>query len=549
VSPDPPGAGAAHGSAHPDNFIPTAPAVRRLVGSLPREGVAVSILTAAVLGFGYLLLQPRAPDLLGQLARASAVSRGAGLWWAGWYGGINTATYSLLSADLMSALGVGTIGLLATAVICVCGADLVRSAERPRAGALAISVAACANLYSGRITFAAGMATALMSFCLLRRDRRLLAAASALVTGFISPLAALCLLLGLAALLVSGDRRVASVVGLMAASMLPVAIVSIIFGQPSYMPFSADYCAFALLTCGTVALAPVPRVVRAMALLSALVAVGAGVIHSPIGSNAARMPMLAAAPVVIATARRGQTYVKALAASLVIWPLMNFSSEMAIAAQPSAQPTYYGALLAHLPAAGRAVQRLEVLDPASHGATFYLSTQVPLARGWERQVDAATNPIFYSGELTAHTYRGWLVAHAVGWVAVPSASLDYSAVAEEQLIASGLPYLRLTWTNRDWQLYRVTSAATVASGVLRATSLRDTEVDLVSSAAGQGTIQVPYSRLLTIRSTVDPTVVGCVSRGPDGDVLAAVPEAGPYVLHAEAASLTKSCHGPGQVPP
>ena len=36
-----------------------------------------------------------------------------------------------------------------------------------------------------------------------------------------------------------------------------------------------------------------------------------------------------------------------------------------------------------------------VVEPASHWSSAYLSARVPLARGWERQVDAAVNPQFY----------------------------------------------------------------------------------------------------------------------------------------------------------
>lgn len=514
------------------------------VPSRRRGGASAALVIATVLELLYLLLRPQAPDLPAQLARAGAVSRGVELWWAGWYGGINTSTYSLVSAHLMSALGVGVVGVLATAAICLCGADLVRSAERPRAGAVAISIAACANLYSGRITFAAGMAIALAAFCLLRRGRVILAVGLAVATGFVSPLAALCQFVGIAALLLSGGARTRALLALTAASLLPVAVIAVVFGQPSYMPFSADTCLFALLACCGVALAPVPRLIRVLAALSALLALGAAVIHSPVGSNAARMPMLAAAPLVIATARRGHAHGKLLAAGLVIWPLVSFSSDMAVAAQPSSHATFYTALLNQLPPAGQSLQRVEVLDPRTHGAAYYLSAQVPLARGWERQIDAASNPIFYGGDLTADTYRAWLVSHAVGWIAVPAAPLDYSSAHEQALISGGLPYLRLTWSDAHWALYRFTAAAPAASGVLRTTGLTDTAVELTATNAGAGAVRVPYSRLLTVRSTVDPAVTGCVFPGPDGDILLTVPMAGPYVLDAEVASLTKSCASP-----
>ncbi|MCU1589582.1 MAG: hypothetical protein JWP11_838 [Frankiales bacterium] len=499
---------------------------------------------AGVLELIYLAVRPQAPDLPAQLARASAVSRGVQLWWAGWYGGINTSTYSLISAHLMSALGVSVVGVVATAAICLFGADLVRPTERPRAGAVAVAVAACANLYSGRITFAAGMAICLASFCAFRRGHVRAAVVLSLCTGFVSPLAALCQLVGLTALLLTGGPR-ARLVSMSVACLLPVAVISLVFGQPSYMPFSADTCVFALLACAGVALAPVPRLVRALALVSAVLAIVAVAVHSPVGSNAARMPMLAAAPLVVATARRGTQHAKVLVVGLLVWPLISFSSDMAIAAQPSSHASFYSPLLRQLPPAGTSLQRLEVLDPRSHGAAFYLSRQVPLARGWERQIDAASNPIFYVGPLTAATYRAWLVTHAVGWVAVPDGALDYSALAEKALVTRGLPYLHQTWSDQHWRLYRVTAAAPVATGVLSATGLTDTGVELEARSAGSGAVRVPYSRLLTARSTNDPRVLGCVSPSPSGDVVITVPAAGPYVLHAEVGALARSCASPG----
>ena len=69
---------------------------------------------------------------------------------------------------------------------------------------------------------------------------------------------------------------------------------------------------------------------------------------------------------------------------------------------------------------------------------------MPLARGWERQLDEKANPLFYDGRpLTPERYHRWLRESAVRWVALPDAPLDYSAEAEARLLERGLPYLRL----------------------------------------------------------------------------------------------------------
>jgi hypothetical protein len=530
--------------------VPPGPAPRPLSGTVLRggplrTGVHAAAAVAIALGAAYLVLRPQAPDLPAQLARASAVSRGAGLWWANWYGGINTCTYSLLSAKLMHLAGVGLVGVASTLLIAVLGGYLVRHGTRPRLGAVAIAVAASANLYSGRITFAAGTAVALASLVALSRGRIATATVTAALTGLVSPLSALFELTVLGGLWLarSGDRRQLPVMA--AASAAPVAGLTLLFGQPSYMPFTADTLMFALLACGAVAVSPVPGPVRAVALASAAVALAAYAVPSPVGSNAARIPMLAAAPVVIATARRGQARGRAIAGALVVWPLISFASDMAIASQPSAEARFYGPLLAQLPATGTSTQRVEVLDPRTHAAAYHLSTQVPLARGWERQVDAASNPLFYGKALDPVAYRTWLVDRAVGWVAVPTGELDYSAVRERELVTGGLPYLRLQWSNPEWRLYRVLVTAPVASGVLTALRLTDTTVELRAHDAGSAVVRVPYSGLLAVTDAAGRPA-GCVGPGPDGNSRVEVPQAGDYALSARLTALGSACPPPGE---
>lgn len=514
-------------------------------GRRHRFGVTAALVCAlvVVLEVGYLLLDPHAPDLAAQLARASAVSRGVGLWWAGWYGGISTPTYSLVTGSLMNALGVPAVGMLATIAICLFGADLVRGCARPRLGAVAISIAACANLYSGRITFAAGMAVALAGFSLQRRGRTRLAVLGALVTGVVSPLAAMYQVIGLAALAVEDRERRRAYLVTAAAACLPVLALSVLFAQPSYMPFGVGDCVLAVLVCVGVFLAPVPRLVRTLAVLSAVVAIGAWVVPSPVGSNAARLPMLLGAPLVLATARGGRRWAspRLLVLALAAWPVTSFSADMAIAAQPSAQESFYLPLLQHLPAAGHAVQRLEVLDPESHAGAYYLSQRMPLARGWERQIDLANNPVFYDGSLTPALYREWLVTHAVGWVAVPRGTLDYGSTSESQLLVTPPPFLHLVWANADWRLFKVATPAPAATGVLRVTALTDTGIDLRATRAGQGLVRIPYNRLLTVHLAGDPLTAGCIAPADPGSILVTVPGPGRYVVRADLTVLPRPC--------
>ncbi len=513
--------------------------------ALRDDGRAQAGLVAAAAGLAYAVVRPVAPDLPAQVARAAAASRGAGFWWAGWYDGLNTATYSLLSGRLMAMAGVATVGVVATVVLAVGTADLLRGSARPRAGAVAFALAAAADLWSGRLTFSAGMAVAVLACCALRRGHRWTALGLALLTGPVSPLAALALAVGLSALAVLDTARRWRLLGLAAAAVAPVLAVSAVFGQPSFMPFDAPVLHLALLACAGVLLAPVPAQVRVLAALAAVVAVGAYVVPSPVGKNAARLPMLLAAPLVVATARRGPLVPGlvpgVLAAGLLVWPATSFRSDLRIAAQASTSAAFSAPLLAQLPPPGTASQRVEVVQPESQAPADTVARRVPLARGWERQADAAQNPLFYDGTLTADRYRDWLVRRGVGWVAVPRAPLDYGAQAEAGLVGRGLPYLGLQWQDRDWRLYRVQVPAPVATGALVATALDDTGVTATAEAAGPARLAVTWSRLLVLRSLDRPDERACVRPGPDGAVVVDVPAAGRWVLRAEAGALLARC--------
>lgn len=73
-----------------------------------------------------------------------------------------------------------------------------------------------------------------------------------------------------------------------------------------------------------------------------------------------------------------------------------------------------------------------------HWESAYIAPTFPVARGWERQLDVAYDPIFYlPGALTARSYPSWLLANGVSYVALPGTALDYAATSEASLLRSG----------------------------------------------------------------------------------------------------------------
>src|SRR5438094_451914 len=113
----------------------------------------------------------------------------------------------LLTASSMAIFGVRATGVAAAVVGGVISARLVGAARRPRAGAVAFSVAEMANLLDGRVTFAVGVTLAAGALLAVQVRRPLLAAPLAAVAYFANPLAELFLDLALVAVIAVDPSR------------------------------------------------------------------------------------------------------------------------------------------------------------------------------------------------------------------------------------------------------------------------------------------------------------------------------------------------------
>ncbi len=174
---------------------------------------------------------------------------------------------------------------------------------------------------------------------------------------------------------------------------------------------------------------------------------------------------------------------------------------------PTVHAAYYAPLLAALEregATGGAQGRLEIPFTRLHWESRWVAPAIPLARGWERQLDVERNAVFYAhrghdgAPLTAARYRAWLRENAIRWVALPDSRLDYSAKAEARLIARGLPYLRPVWRGAHWRLYEVAGAAPLATPPARVLSA---DVDgLTLAAPGPATVRLASAGRPTGRS-------------------------------------------------
>ena len=139
---------------------------------------------------------------------------------------------------------------------------------------------------------------------------------------------------------------------------------------------------------------------------------------------------------------------------------------------------------------------MEAVPQYGHWESEELASAVPLARGWERQIDIERNPLFYGGILTPSAYHRWLRDNAVRYVAISAATPDPAAVAEATTIREGQPWLVPVWHDAFWQLYRVTGSSPLASPPATVTSSTPAQITLRMSRAGTSIVRVHWSPLL-----------------------------------------------------
>ncbi len=144
----------------------------------------------------------------------------------------------------------------------------------------------------------------------------------------------------------------------------------------------------------------------------------------------------------------------------------------------------------------------------NHWEAADLAKVVPLARGWERQLDQKANPIFYDGKpLTAAAYHDWLSENAVRWIALPNAPLDYSAQQEKLVLEQGAKFLKPVYTSPRWRIWQVRDVDPPASN--GATVL----------AVGPNWFMVDTKKPTVVRYRYTPywsATDACVSRAPGG---------------------------------
>jgi len=519
---------------------------RMLTWFLPVVGLAL-----------YLILVPPVPDFAAQATRAAVFAKlGSVTWWPGWYGGVELPTYSVVAPALMSYIGVASTGAFAAAVSMWAGHELLKGSSRPRAGSVVFAATVLLNLFGGRITFLVGLAGGTLAVLALVHRHPWLAAAASLVSVLGSPLAGLFTGICAAAVLLTDRTRRREAMGVGVATGVSLGALALLFDSPGVMGAPVAQMTLAMTGLVLVYIACREPVIRAGVVIVGVGLVICLVVPNSVGLNLTRMVWLLAAPLIVAYGHRPDKHVVALTGLALLFPMFDVTWQVVEAESPSASQSYYTPLLHQLHERMDGTgQRVEVVEPQTKGASRFVAESIPVARGWERQADVADNPIFYQeGALDAASYRTWLDQLAVAYVAVPHAKLDFASVDEADLIAGGLPYLHLVWSNADWKLYAVDDPAPL---------VRDAQ--LISLAGNQVRIQVPHRGLVPIQirwsnhlAVLDGTVPvslgvrahGCLSENGQWTMLHAR-RPGTYVLTSDFDVIPNSnerggvCRTPG----
>ena len=493
-------------------------------------------LVAAVPVIVYLLVAPSTGDHATQEFRTQFFEdRGLAIWSNLWFGGHHLPGYSLLFPPLAAVIGPRLLGAIAAMAAAVLFASIAhrRWGGAARFGTYWFSISVTISLFTGRLTFALGVAVGLAAVWAAQRQRNALAVALAALCTLSSPVAGL--FLAGAGLAWAVAKR--SPWGLaMAASAFGAGIlIALAFPEGGSQPFTfGSFVPTFAVTLVAIYLIPAEdRLLRiGLAIYAAGLLISVVVdnpVHNapvnfdnPMGSNAARLGALLIGPLLACALwrRSGWPTARWIAVLAVAVPLIGWWQWGPVVRElidaktdPSDERAYYNPVKDFIRdvAAGRPV-RVAVVPVTDHWESAYMPPKVQLARGWERQLDVKLNPLFYEDELTAQDYRRWLDEMAVSYVAINDGPKDFAAEAEEELLRERPPdYLRLVYRDRDWDVYKVSDPTQLRQGAGTVDKIDTEGFTVDSESAGTTLVRVHWTPYWTVAGGS-----GCVSEAPDG---------------------------------
>jgi hypothetical protein len=447
----------------------------------------VAVAVSAALALVYVIWEPATTDLAAQTFRAELWEReGFVIWNPDWYGGHTVPGYSLLYPPLGAWLGPALLGGLSAVAATWLFARLVlaRWGESAWLGVLWFGFASAVATFSGRITFALGLALGLAALTAVQRRRTGWAALAGLLTAAASPVAGLFLLLACAAIVLEdryplgaggGEPAAGAAAGAGVGAALGLAALALAFPTGGYQPFTLDsFVWIPLVAVATLAL--VGRREGAIlwgAILYVALALAAFAVQTPLGGNAIRLGATFAGPLLaILLIRRRPLLLAVVAVPLLWWQWHTTVSDVAATVgDESAERAYYEPLLAELDRRnpeGRPI-RVRVPPTRNRGEAVYLPPAVMLDGGWMRQLESDDFDFLERDEIGAREYRRWSRSRGLSYLAVNDAEPDKLAVAERELLEGGRrPGPPPVWSDGHWRLYELSKPGRSSPLVLEA---------------------------------------------------------------------------------
>jgi hypothetical protein len=197
-------------------------------------------------------------------------------------------------------------------------------------------------------------------------------------------------------------------------------------------------------------------------------------------------------------------------------PLIGFQTLPVVSAivsakgDPSAQAAYYASVNTFLEAHQSPPAKVEIPFTKNHWEATYVAEKVPLARGWDRQIDLSRNEALYK-PLTPAGYEEWLRNNAVSYVALPDVPLDEGGQAEAKLLASPPSWLRLVYADPHWKVWQVLDPTPLAAGAATLTDLTPNGFSLHAYQPGATTVRLRWSPYWQVEKGD-----ACLAKAPSG---------------------------------
>ncbi|MGZ5967436.1 MAG: hypothetical protein ACXWP4_07200, partial [Polyangiales bacterium] len=253
-------------------------------------------------------------------------------------------------------------------------------------------------------------------------------------------------------------------------------------------------------------------VLRYAAVVYAVVLIVTKLTANPLGGNVSRLNQYAAGPLLacLLWERRRALFVL-VAIPLLFWQWFPAFDTIAFAgSDPSTHSAYYQPLLGYFAANPPGFGRVEIPVTYRHWETAIVAPELALARGWERQLDYAYDKQFYDRTLNASSYRAWLAANGVRYVALPDTQLDDSSLIEAKIVERGQPYLKPVWHSAHWKVWEFTGYHGLVDGPARLESLKSDGFRLLVTGPGTVTVHIHDSPHWAVDGQ------GCTSTSADG---------------------------------